>query len=56
MEILSIEAHNISLALNDAPKSSCKKVLPAKQKLRNKLCIFNTSKFIHHPLYSTCHH
>jgi len=29
MEILSIEEDNISLALNDAPKSSCKKVLPA---------------------------
>ena len=56
MEILSIEENNISRALNDAPKSSCKKVLPARKKLRNKLCIINTSKFIHHPLFSTCHH
>jgi len=39
MEILSIEENNISRALNDAPKSSCKKVLPARKKLRNKLCI-----------------
>jgi len=44
MEILSVEEHNISLALNDAPKSSCKKVLPAKKKLRNTFCMFNTSK------------
>ena len=56
MEILSIEEHEISLALNDAPKSSSKKVLPARKKLRNELCVFNTSKFIHHPLFSTYHH
>jgi len=31
MEILSIEERNISLALNDAPKSSCKKDLPARK-------------------------
>jgi len=31
MEIFSIEELNISLALNDTPKSSCKKVLPARQ-------------------------
>jgi len=56
MEISSIEEHNISLALNDAPKSNCEKVLSTSKKFRRKLCIFNTFRFIHCPLFSTCHY
>ena len=56
MEISSIEEHNTALALNDAPKSNCEKVLPTSEIFRNKLCIFNTFKYIHRPLFSTCHH
>jgi len=55
-EISSIEQHNISFALNDAPKSNCEKVLATSKKFRNKLGIFNTFKFIYRPLFSTCHH
>ena len=57
MEISNIEEHNISLGLNDAPKSNCEKALPTtSKKFRNELCIFSTFKFIHRPLFSTCHH
>jgi len=55
MKISNIEEHSISLALNDAPKSNCEKVLPTSKKCRNKLCILNTFKFIHYPLFSTRH-
>ena len=34
---------NIFLALSDAPKSSCKKVLRTSKILRNKFCILNNS-------------
>jgi len=54
-EISSSEEHNISFALNDDPKSSYIKVLPTSNLFRNKLCIFNTSNFIHRPLFFICH-
>jgi len=56
MEISSIEEYNISLALNDAPRSNYEKVLAKSKKFRMKLYIFSTLKFIHRPLFSACHH
>jgi len=56
MEISSIEEHSTSLELKDSPQNSCKKALPTSKKVRYKLRIFNTFKFIYRPLFSTCHH
>jgi len=39
IEFSSIEEHSISLALNDAPKSYCKNVLPTSKMLKQFLYI-----------------